>query len=89
MLTMRPPGRIRAATSREQRIVPLQIELEQRLELALGRPARSLAGEHVGAGVVDPDVDVLERGESLSHDRAAPVAPCSDPPEAGDGTGPS
>src|SRR5829696_929584 len=47
-------GRVRA------RDRALEIDGEQDVELALPRPPRRLAGEHVRAGVVDPDVEAAE-----------------------------
>jgi hypothetical protein len=38
----------------------LEVDREQDVELALPIPRRRVAGEDVGAGVVDPDVDAAE-----------------------------
>src|SRR3954454_14210269 len=73
----------------------LEIDRQQEVELALPLPARRLAGEHVGARVVDPHVEAAEPLARLGGERLAAVAgpqvargderARADPP--GDGTG--
>ena len=73
MLRMQPPGRIRRGDQPRAPNRRLQVDVEEHVELALVRPRPRLPGEHVGAGVVDPHVDVLERAERVANDRGAAV----------------
>jgi len=52
----------------------LQVDGEQQVELAFPLPGRSLAGEDIRAGVVDPDVDPAELLARLGDQALAPVA---------------
>jgi hypothetical protein len=52
----------------------LQVDREQDVELALPLPRRRLAGQHVGAGVVDPHVDATERVARLRNHALARFA---------------
>ena len=62
------PGRVRAGDR------ALEVDGQQRVELALPLPLRRLAGEHVRAGVVDPDVEPAEPLARLGDEALAAVA---------------
>ena len=49
----------------------LEVDGHEQVELALPVPAGLLAGEHVGAGVVDPDVEPAEPLARLGHEGLA------------------
>ena len=74
MFTIAPPrgllahhraGRVRA------RDRALEVDGQQEVELALPVPVRRLAGEHVGARVVDPHVEAAEPLARLGDERLA------------------
>ena len=74
MLRIAPPpscSRIAAPAAYEHAIVPLRSTASRRSSLRSQSQSASVAGEHVGAGVVDPYVEAAEPLARLGDERLA------------------